>query len=124
MNTQLNAFMILGFGLIPCTLIGCRSHQVLVEAPAAAHEPPAERELIGSVSDLDTFLWMGVLSELEIMFAEHASKTPLQRNDMPQLIAGDWLAFECALAGGYWDLGEEKGTPVFAEVPESWSIPE
>lgn len=38
----------------------------------------------------------------------------------PSLIAGDWLAIQCALAGGYWDLHNQKDAPVFAEAPESW----
>ena len=36
----------------------------------------------------------------------------------PQLIAGDWLAFQCALAGGYWDLKPGTG-PTYAEAYEA-----
>lgn len=43
---------------------------------------------------------------------------------MPQLVAGDWLAIECAVAGGYWDVTQDKSTPAYAEVLESWSIVE
>ncbi len=73
-------------------------------------------------------MWEIVLAELHLhatrtLEIEHSVQTD-RVPSMPQLVAGDWLSFECAIAGGYWDLGYEKGTPVFAEVPESWSIPE
>ena len=35
----------------------------------------------------------------------------------PQLIAGDWLAWQCALSGSYWDMPTEYA-PVFAEAHE------
>ncbi len=35
----------------------------------------------------------------------------------PQLVAGDWLAWQCALSGSYWDMPTQS-MPVFAEASE------
>ena len=64
--------------------------------------------------------WHGILSEL---FAAYEQTEPItaEQPTMPQLVAGDWLAFQCATAGGYWDLPAQSDAPVFAGAPESWS---
>jgi|GEM_PF-5058488 len=38
--------------------------------------------------------------------------------ELPQLVAGDWLAWQCAVVGGYWDMPNENA-PAFAEALES-----
>jgi hypothetical protein len=65
-------------------------------------------------------IWQGILSEL---FAVYEQTDPIaaEQPAMPQLVAGDWLAFQCATAGGYWDLPAQSDAPVFAGAPESWS---
>lgn len=35
----------------------------------------------------------------------------------PQLAAGDWLAFQCAIAGGYWDRPSGPYAPEYAKAP-------
>ncbi len=64
--------------------------------------------------------WQSILSEL---FAAYELSEPItaEQPTMPQLVAGDWLAFQCATAGGYWDLPAQSDAPVFAGAPESWS---
>lgn len=61
--------------------------------------------------------WNDVVFELLITAPPTTDEV---RTTGPSLIAGDWLAIQCALAGDYWDVPNEKGAPVFAEAPESW----
>ena len=35
----------------------------------------------------------------------------------PQLVAGDWIAWQCALAGSYWDMSQTNA-PAYAEAHE------
>lgn len=62
--------------------------------------------------------WAQVLNELFIL--QHPNALGHEHHG-PSLVAGDWLAMQCALAGGYGELRNENDTPVFAGVPESWS---
>ncbi len=63
-----------------------------------------------------------LLSELLILIGsfentEHTTTTD-QSPAGPQLIAGDWLAWQCAIAGGYLKSSEhqKKSAPTFAEA--------
>ena len=54
-----------------------------------------------------------ILSELAI-----SSNTSAAINHVgPQLVAGDWIAWQCAIAANYWDL-PTKNAPAFAEAVE------
>jgi len=55
-----------------------------------------------------------VLSELTIdsNFEDIASTST-----GPQLVAGDWIAWQCALAGSYWDMSQTNA-PAYAEAHE------
>jgi len=61
--------------------------------------------------------WGDILFEL---LAFEYPQAPQPQNAGPSLIAGDWLAVQCAIAGGYWDMPVYTDTPAYAEVPESW----
>jgi hypothetical protein len=125
MKTSSAVVMLAGCALSVIALSGCVGHQTVDVAMDTGQEllDVSERSLIAG-SEMSG-MWEIVLAELHL---QALNKERIEREpdlvSMPQLVAGDWLAFECAIAGGYWDLGYEKGTPVFAEVPESWSIPE
>lgn len=125
MKTSSAVVMLAGYALSVIALSGCVGHQTVDVAMDTGQElhDVSERSLIAG-SEISG-MWEIVLAELHLqaLNEERIEREP-DLVSMPQLVAGDWLAFECAIAGGYWDLGYEKGTPVFAEVPESWSIPE
>ena len=47
------------------------------------------------------------------------AQKPIQiQSTSPQLIAGDWLAWQCAIVGGYWDM-PQINAPAYAEAFES-----
>lgn len=100
--------------LMPVSMVGCQPAQTVVDAeglvPADAAEPV---ELTAG----DTSIWESVIAELMPQTEPSRGNTPVQG---PSLVAGDWLAFQCAIAGGYMGSEYEKGTPAYAEVPESW----
>jgi len=60
-----------------------------------------------------------ILSELMIIFLDaHVLETtqPIKNPSTgPQLIAGDWLAWQCAAAGNYWDQ-QIKNAPANTEA--------
>jgi len=126
MNTIISSVCVsaIGFGL--GALGGCTSHQLeqvtldtggVIEVQSASPTKPAP--------EAESSMWQAVLAELDLQFDQPTQReSTTGSNALPQLIAGDWLAMECAISGGYWDWGHERGTPVFAEVPESWSVPE
>jgi len=126
MNTIIASVCVsaIGFGL--CALGGCTSQQLeqvtldtagVIEVQSALPTKPAP--------EAQSSMWQAVIAELDLQFDLSAQReSTTGSNALPQLIAGDWLAMECAISGGYWDWGQERGTPVFAEVPESWSVPE
>ncbi|MFG0299340.1 MAG: hypothetical protein ACF8K1_07050 [Phycisphaerales bacterium JB047] len=100
--------------LIPVSMVGCQPAQAVVDAqglvPADAAEPVELR------TD-DSSVWESVFAELMPQAVSSRENTP---SHGPSLVAGDWLAFQCAIAGGYLGTEHEKGTPAYAEVPESW----
>ncbi len=49
-----------------------------------------------------------LLTELEIVIFA-TTTTPMPDLIGPQLVAGDWLAWQCALAGSYWDMPLQDG---------------
>lgn len=124
MNTHLYALKAMGFGLASSVLMGCQSQQVISEQQEPLALCVHDTTTNEAAKMTESSLWMGVLYELELIFDGQFSQVEPQSYELPRLVAGDWLAIECAFAGGYWDLRQEKGTPVFAEVPESWSFPE
>lgn len=125
MKTSSAVVMLAGCALSVIALSGCvgrHSVDVAMDAGQELHDV-SERSLIAG-SEMSG-MWEIVLAELHLQaFNTQEIEREPDLVSMPQLVAGDWLAFECAIAGGYWDVGHEKGTPVFAEVPESWLIPE
>ncbi len=61
--------------------------------------------------------WHEVFAEL---LETPPSPTLATQRTGPTLVAGDWLAIQCAIAGGYWDMPTTNNAPVFAEALESW----
>ena len=60
-----------------------------------------------------------ILDVFEELFGNAPATAPTQGNRVgPSLIAGDWLAHQCALAGGYWDMPHRENAPAFAEASE------
>jgi hypothetical protein len=103
------------------TLGGCSHHQSLTRSHTfQSAEPTIVIAMDETVNDTELVtIWGQILNELfeqstPVESAQSSSPT------MPALVAGDWLAFECALAGGYWDVPKNNDAPVFAEAPESW----
>ncbi len=68
----------------------------------------------------DTIAASMMLNELGIGFvdAREESTGASLSYELPQLVAGDWLAWQCAVVGGYWDMPNENA-PAFAEAFES-----
>ena len=54
-----------------------------------------------------------VLSELAI----YPDVFQVTSTDGPQLVAGDWIAWQCAIAANYWDM-PTKTAPAYAEAVE------
>ena len=107
------------------SLGGCAQHQILIENPSLnVGEPTAVVAMNDTVSDTEALsIWGEILEELIIQ--QHQLDTQTNTSGMPQLVAGDWLAFECAMAGGYWErfdteIDQKNDAPVFAEASESW----
>ncbi|MFG0312923.1 MAG: hypothetical protein ACF8LL_01870 [Phycisphaerales bacterium] len=102
------------------SLVGCT--QPHTPATHAGGEPLHHQPILVATSEPieNSTNWHGILSEL---FAAYEQTAPIaaEQPSMPQLVAGDWLAFQCATAGGYWDLPAQSDAPVFAGAPESWS---
>lgn len=125
MKTSAAVVLLAGCVLSVFALSGCTGHQTIDVAIDAGQELDEvfEQPLVSDTEMVG--MWEIVLAELHLqaLNTQEIEREP-DLVSMPQLVAGDWLAFECAIAGGYWDLGYEKGTPVFAEVPESWLLPE
>ena len=98
------------------TLPGCAS---LPQTEHQASLSPAQP----TITVEPQMLWGEVLAEL---FPLNEQAPTLAANNaeheqvMPTLIAGDWLAMQCAFMGGYWDLDHNNDAPTFAGAPESW----
>lgn len=85
--------------LIP-VLTGCNQHMLVSQSDTLStndHQPISS----------------AILSELTIEYAQFNTTGSIG----PQLVAGDWLAWQCAFAGSYWDLPAKKA-PTFAEAIE------
>ncbi|MEZ6162905.1 MAG: hypothetical protein R3B67_00535 [Phycisphaerales bacterium] len=93
------------------TLPGCAS------LPQAEHQAPLSPAQ-PTITVEPQMLWGEVLAELFPL--NEQARTPETDQVMPTLIAGDWLAMQCAFMGGYWDLGHNNDAPTFAGAPESW----
>lgn len=55
-----------------------------------------------------------ILSELAII----PDPLVMMNTPGPQLVAGDWIAWQCAIAANYWDI-PTKNAPAYAEASES-----
>ncbi len=124
MSTNRTALIWIGFGGLLTLAGGCQQREPMAVDAGGALGISADRPTVMSSTENQS-MWERVLVELELVHAsrpvEHSSPSGTA---MPQLVAGDWLAFECAIVGGYWDMSHDKSTPAYAEVPESWSIVE
>lgn len=80
----------------PCILISGCTHQ-----NAIALDTHGEGLVSQSVE-------ADLLTELDVLTVASAA-TPLPDLFGPQLIAGDWLAWQCAFAGSYWDMPLQDG---------------
>lgn len=124
MSTNRTALIWIGFGGLLTLVGGCQQREPVVIDTGSTLNIAMDDASQMSVTN-DHSMWERVLIELEMV---HTSRSVEQiepsARSMPQLVAGDWLAFECAIVGGYWDLSHDKSTPAYAEVPESWSIVE
>ncbi len=71
-------------------------------------------------SESDTIAASMMLNELGIGYVDDRNDTDGSSlsYELPQLVAGDWLAWQCAIVGGYWDMPNENA-PAFAEALES-----
>lgn len=80
----------------PCLLIsGCTHHNAIVLDTQS-------EGLVSQSAEAD------LLTELDVVIVASAA-TPLPDLVGPQLIAGDWLAWQCAFAGSYWDMSLQDG---------------
>lgn len=101
------------------SLVGCA--QPHTPATHAGGESLHQPMLVATAEPINgSTSWSSILSEL-FAACEQAEPSPADQPTMPQLVAGDWLAFQCATAGGYWDMPAQSDAPVFAGAPESWS---
>ncbi|MHA7812876.1 MAG: hypothetical protein ACX94C_05735 [Phycisphaerales bacterium] len=72
--------------------------------------------------------WSQVIAELLVAYEQTRTPAHNSSTQLPQLVAGDWLAVRCAMAGGYWDAPMndnmhdpmKNDAPAYAEAPESW----
>jgi hypothetical protein len=112
-----NQLMLTGLGVFAAVMAGgCRS------LPVAAAVDPEQAAILDrpmTPESGELLIWEQAFVEL-FMHAEATARSPRTGGMGPSLVAGDWLAIECAIAGGYWDIAHEEGTPAYAEVPESW----
>jgi len=90
-------------------LTGCATHHVLEsETPLA----PTHPVLVFPVSSIDTprseFDSGSLLAELLLLLTSAYPQSEvvpeIQSAPGPELVAGDWLAWQCAQAGNYWDM--------------------
>lgn len=98
------------------TLAGCASLPQVDQQASIEHPAP-------TVTVDTQALWGEVIAELFPMRdqAQAAKVASLEGNQpMPMLIAGDWLAMQCAFVGAYWDMDQTNDAPTFAGAPESW----
>lgn len=124
------------FSICSLTLLtGCHRGQTITQADAAlptnqaaplitATHSPVLGTSSGTSSNpsqaaalAELLPWLIV--ELPQQQAPQATKAP-----GPSLVAGDWLAFQCAMAGGYWDTPRDENTPTFAGVTQDGPMPE
>ncbi len=91
---------------IPMLMTGCTHQSQLVLEPTTA--PLEITAPIQSNTSSQILFELSVSSQ-----AWHATNqaTPIG----PQLAVGDWLAWQCALAGRYWDM-PLKNAPAYAEA--------
>ncbi|MAO24817.1 MAG: hypothetical protein CMJ25_29065 [Phycisphaerae bacterium] len=100
--------------LLSVSIVGCQRNQTVVDSGGlVSGDAEQSVELVSG----DSFAWEAVFAELVPEQAEVGVNSLVHG---PSLVAGDWLAFQCAIAGGYMGSAYEKGTPAYAEVPESW----
>ncbi len=110
------------FAVLPALALASLNGCAVQQSRINAHHQQAA-SIVATSPDARA-LWDEVLSELfppQSGITQGAVASEQPRSTMPSLVAGDWLGVRCAVVGGYWDATHENGTPVFAEVPESWS---
>jgi len=94
-------------------LQGCTSHQPIAQIQETqvqlnpSHIPAETQDQI-----------LAELFELLLIKLEPSTQTIQVQSTPPQLVAGDWLAWQCAIVGSYWDL-PQTNAPTFAEALES-----
>ncbi len=95
---------------LPMLMIGCahQSQQVLNPNELGHTSPSLIADVNPSAQSAQ------VLSELSMssLIWQNTNPTP---SITPQLVAGDWLAWQCAIAGSYWDM-PFKNAPAYAEA--------
>tara|TARA_R110002072_G_scaffold42064_21_gene118940 strand:+ start:226831 stop:227166 length:336 start_codon:yes stop_codon:yes gene_type:complete len=105
------------------TLLGGCAHQhalVADEHPLLASPSSSINPEIDVENESDTIAASMMLNELGIGFVDvrNESVDSSVPYELPQLVAGDWLAWQCAVVGGYWDMPNENA-PAFAEAFEA-----
>jgi len=100
---------------------GCTHHHALVADSDLLQPSPANTAMSAPIfmPETNTIPALMMLNELGIGSAgPESALAPSTSYKLPELVAGDWLAWQCALVGGYWDM-HSKQAPAFAEAFES-----
>lgn len=101
---------------------GCAHHQVADTQSALPADKQSQVNTNDSVTLEDS---MDILSELfqsldtpiTMGILPNKSDQLVEQPVGPQLVAGDWLAWQCAIAGNYWEM-ENGDNARFALTPD------
>ena len=93
-------------------LSGCASYQHIPET--AAHTTTPTQSLVASTSETDELseLWLAWWPQTSI----HQMQKSTDSHAGPSLVAGDWLAWQCAHAGGYFETQPDTFASAFIEI--------